>query len=269
MKEIRLTQGKVAIVDDEDFERLSEINWHFAGGYARRNKRLENGKRRMEFMHRIIAETPDGMFTDHINGNALDNRKCNLRNVSKAENAKNARKKAKASSKYKGVAFFKRDKDVIGKWVARIQVNGQVMRLGYFQSEIHAALAYNEAAKKYHGDYASLNEVEKMDINEYQQKASRTIPEEKWFNTKLANFSMGLAGETGEVIDHFKKHLYHGHELNLEEVKKELGDVLWYVSSIATILNVDMSEIALKNIKKLENRYPEGFCEKASVERKE
>lgn len=269
MKEIPLTQGKVAIVDDEDFEIFKQYKWHYAAGYARRNKRLENGSRKIEFMHRLIAKTPEGLIADHINGNTLDNRKVNLRNVTSAQNARNARKKSKAKSKYKGVTFFKRKKDVIGKWVSVIQVDGKSVKLGYFNSEVKAAEAYNEAAIKYHGEYAVINEVDKMDINHYQNKASRTIPKEKWFRTNLTNFSMGLSGETGELVDHFKKHLFHGHEMDMEEVKKEIGDVLWYLSSIATILKIDLSEVANLNIRKLEERYPNGFLEEDSLKRVE
>jgi len=215
----------------------------------------------------LIAKTPGDLYTDHIDGDTLNNKKSNLRNVTKGQNAKNARKKKSAASKYKGVSYFKRDKDLVGKWIARIQVEGKTKRLGYFNSETAAAIAYNDAAKKYHKEYAVLNEVNKMDMHEYQQKASRTIPKGRWFNTNVANFSMGLSGEVGEVVDHLKKALYHGHELDVDEVEKELGDVLWYLSSLATVMNMDLGEIAKNNIEKLEERYPDGFREKDSIER--
>src|SRR5699024_7480893 len=98
---------------------------------------------------------------------------------------------------------------------------------------------------------------------------ARTIPKERWFNTNLSNFSMGLSGEVGEVIDNFKKYLYHDHELDRDEIEKELGDVLWYLSSIATVMRMDLSTIADKNIEKLIERYPEGFDEELSKNRKE
>ena len=74
---------------------------------------------------------------------------------------------------------------------------------------------------------------------------------------------MGLAGETGELVDMLKKWVGHGHELDLGEVEKELGDILWYVAEIATILDLRLAQIAEKNEAKLSARYPEGF----SVER--
>lgn len=266
---IELTQGKFAIVDQNDFDELNQYKWHFAGGYARRNVRLSNGSRKIIFMHRVIAQTPYNLFTDHINGDTLDNRKCNLRNVTKSQNNKNARKRSNATSKFKGVSYFKRKRDSIGKWVTKIQVDGELKKVGYFNSEIKAALAYNERAKNDHKKYAVLNEVDLMNFYEYQLKASRTIPKDKWFNTNVSNFSMGLAGETGEVVDHLKKVVYHGHDLNREEIEKELGDVLWYLSALATSLKMDINTIAQKNIKKLEDRYPEGFSRNRSINREE
>lgn len=267
MKKIELSQGKFVIVDDDDFEKLSKYKWYYALGYARRNIKLPNGKRKVIFMHRVIANTPDDMVCDHINGNTLDNRKCNLRNIPKDKNTWNARKKAPARSKYKGVHYHKRDKDKIGKWKARIQVNNRSINLGYFRSEIQAALAYNEAAKKYFGEYAVLNEVELMNFTEYQSMAERTIPKEKWFNTKVSNFCMGLAGETGEIVDYLKKVIYHGHELDIDKVEEELGDLLWYLSSLASTMNLDLDTISRKNIEKLKKRYPNGFNEEDSKNR--
>ncbi|MEI7479827.1 MAG: nucleoside triphosphate pyrophosphohydrolase family protein, partial [Actinomycetes bacterium] len=78
---------------------------------------------------------------------------------------------------------------------------------------------------------------------------------------------MGLAGETGELIDLLKKWIGHGHELNLNEVEKELGDILWYVAEIATTLDLRLYEIAEKNEDKLKERYPEGFSVEDSVKR--
>lgn len=267
VKKIELTQGNYAMVDKDDYDKINQFNWHYALGYARRNIRLDSGERRTEFMHRVIANTPDDKYTDHINGNTLDNRKMNLRHVEQYQNARNARKRNDAASNYKGVNRHKRKQDLIGKWKAGIQVDKKRVFLGYYESEIEAALAYNEAAKKYFKEYAVLNEVEFMNMYEYQKKASRTVPSEKWFNTKIANFSMGLVGEAGEVIDHLKKVIYHNHELDREEIEKELGDVLWYLTALATTMNMDLNEIAKKNIDKLKARYPNGFSEEDSKNR--
>ena len=108
-----------------------------------------------------------------------------------------------------------------------------------------------------------------MEFNEYQQLAERTArkandtPEKRFIN-----FSFGLTGETGEVIDCIKKHLFHGHPLDQEKLKIELGDVLWYIATLATTAGLTLHEIAVTNIEKLKVRYPEGFSEERSIYRK-
>jgi hypothetical protein len=158
MKEIELSQGKTALVDDDLFDELNKHKWHYALGYARRNVRLENGKRKIVFMHRVIADTQEGYETDHINGDTLDNRRYNLRNCTKSQNQWNINK-GRGKSKYRGVHFHKTKRHKTGYWVARINVNGKRISIGYFKTEKEAALSYNEAAIKYHGEYAKLNEV--------------------------------------------------------------------------------------------------------------
>lgn len=108
-----------------------------------------------------------------------------------------------------------------------------------------------------------------MDINEYQKLAMRTLNPEIEKKELILNASMGLCGESGEVIDLVKKHLFQGHDLDEEVLIKELGDVAWYLAEAATALNVDLSEILEKNIKKLENRFPDGFNSNRSINRGE
>ena len=108
-----------------------------------------------------------------------------------------------------------------------------------------------------------------MEINEYQKLAMRTLNPEIDKKELILNASMGLCGESGEVIDLVKKHLFQEHDLDDEKLIKELGDVAWYLAEAATALNVDLSEILEKNIKKLENRFPEGFNSNRSINRGE
>lgn len=86
---------------------------------------------------------------------------------------------------------------------------------------------------------------------------------------KMLHAAIGIAGEAGEVADYVKKVIYHGHDLNESELVKELGDVLWYLTSMASAIGVDLSEVAYQNIVKLSERYPHGFSQEDSRNRKE
>ena len=163
MKEIPLTQGKVALVDDEDYERITALKWtanlqkrRGDAWYAARNDR-RRGINRTILMHRVILDAPPGMQVDHVNGDGLDNRRSNLRLCSASENSHNARKRrGVTSSQFKGVTWRKDSQ----KWRARIRSNHRLILIGQFDTEEAAALAWNEAAIKYHGAFARLNNLE-------------------------------------------------------------------------------------------------------------
>ena len=107
-----------------------------------------------------------------------------------------------------------------------------------------------------------------MDFKEYQSKAGRTR-NKKGYITETANYALGMVCEAGEVGDIIKKHIFHGHTLDVENVEKEIGDVLWYMANLCNVLELDLEEIAKGNIKKLEKRYPNGFSQEDSLNRKE
>ncbi len=107
-----------------------------------------------------------------------------------------------------------------------------------------------------------------MDFEKYQDEVYRTMAGSNVSRAEaLSNYSMGLAGESGEVIEALKKHLYHGHKLDLKEIEKELGDVLWYLTAIADMLGLEMDDVALRNVRKLQARYPDGFDAELSQKR--
>lgn len=83
------------------------------------------------------------------------------------------------------------------------------------------------------------------------------------------NAVLGLNGEAGEIADHVKKAVFHGHTLDHVALAKELGDILWYVAQAATASGFGLDEIAAMNIEKLRKRYPEGFSSEASINRAE
>lgn len=106
-----------------------------------------------------------------------------------------------------------------------------------------------------------------MDINDYQNDANRTGRHDWNTDKRLTMAALGLNGEAGEVADIVKKVIYHEHDLHEEKLILELGDVLWYLSDIATTLGVTLEYIAMKNIEKRQMRYPDGFDVKRSRER--
>mgnify|MGYP001586641577 CR=1 FL=1 len=155
-----MAQPKYTLVDPEDYERLSKYEWEARRTrgspfyVARQEVNPSTKKYKLIFMHREIIEIGDGLVTDHINNNTVDNRKANLRPATQAQNNCNRRKFAGFNkSKYKGVYW----KEKINKWVAQIGVNKKIIHLGCFKKPKAAARAYDEAAKKYHGQFASLN----------------------------------------------------------------------------------------------------------------
>jgi len=159
-RRIPLTQGKYAIVDPEDYERLNKYKWYAMKGsstfYAARCVwDPVNKKKRTIKMHRQIINPPHPLVVDHINHNGLDNRRANLRPATKSQNCINKPyiKQKGAHSKYHGVTWQKS----IKKWQAQIRINGIQTIIGYFNDEIEAAKAYDEAAKKYHKEFAVLN----------------------------------------------------------------------------------------------------------------
>ena len=109
-----------------------------------------------------------------------------------------------------------------------------------------------------------------MKLSEYQSQARRTMTlDPDRFDHFLCNHGLGLAGESGEVIEMTKKPVFHGHDLDRLKLRKELGDVLWYLAAIATLCGLDLDDVAEGNISKLKARYPNGFDKAASVARAE
>lgn len=108
-----------------------------------------------------------------------------------------------------------------------------------------------------------------MTINEYQKKSTRTLNRNLTDQEQITNMLMGIQGETGEVADHFKKHYYQGHDLNMQEVAEEIGDVMFYITNLCSLNDLVLEEIIEGNYQKLVKRYPEGFEAEKSVHRSE
>lgn len=115
-----------------------------------------------------------------------------------------------------------------------------------------------------------------MEFATYQSSSNRTLPKpahatltDTETQLQLATFGLGIAGEAGEVADLIKKHVGHGHTLDQQKLVKELGDVLWYISALCTLNGLSLADVARTNVAKLRLRYPDGFTEEASINRKE
>lgn len=115
----------------------------------------------------------------------------------------------------------------------------------------------------------TLDTEDKMTLDEYKELARRTWTRSTpWGQEEMILLSaMGLAGEGGEVVDYYKKVLFHGHELDQDKLIDEAGDCLWYVAAMALALDVSLEEIAERNIEKLRKRYPHKFTNEESVNR--
>ncbi len=162
---ITLTKGYEALVDDEDFEWLSQHKWRMneRTGYAICSMRKDIY--RTVSMHREILSKssiglPIGLLVDHIDFNKLNNCKANLRFVTKAQNNRYVGKRKNNTSGYKGVRWCKKGK----RWRSEITVNWEHKWLGYFDTVEEAATAYNEAAKEYFGEFACLNLIKSPSV---------------------------------------------------------------------------------------------------------
>lgn len=159
MKQIKLTQGQFALVDDTDYDWLSQWKWYAANWrghfYAIRKSFSEDGKQYSIYMSRQILglEKGDLRQADHQNHNTLNNRRANLRICTHRENMRNRKSARNSSSHFKGVCWCKKEK----KWQAQMGVNGTSKYLGQFNNSKSAALAYDRAAANEFGEFACLN----------------------------------------------------------------------------------------------------------------
>lgn len=176
MERIYLNHGKTTLIDDEDYQFISQFKWRSHNGYAHRYSRKYEGPPRTIYIHRVLMGLAlgDTRQVDHINGDKLDNRRLNLRICTRSQNAMNSSRKRSGSSQYKGVGFYKRDH----KWQAQIKINNKLTYLGLFTSEIEAAKAYNKAAKEHFKEFAKLNSIPVERMNNYGRKLQNNLEQQ-------------------------------------------------------------------------------------------
>ena len=113
----------------------------------------------------------------------------------------------------------------------------------------------------------NVNEPAKNDLDVFQEEALRSMRSDLPYEAICSNMCMGLAGETGETVDIFKKHIYQGKDLDINDVIEEIGDILWYIANLCNVNKITMKECMESNVEKLRKRYPNGFSIKDALER--
>jgi hypothetical protein len=156
VREIPLTQGYMALVDDEDYDRVSQFKWHARVQrhtvYVGRSV-YSGGRHTVMYLHRFILDAPRGIEVDHTDGDGLNCRRSNLRLADRVLNNGNRAKTVRGSSPYKGVSL----NACSGTWRAKIRFQGTNIGLGFFRDPIDAARAYDAAARMYFGEFARVN----------------------------------------------------------------------------------------------------------------
>lgn len=214
----RLGSGTCALVDDEYHVMLSQFRWRWTSGYAVSGYYEGSSHKTRKWisapMHRVVMNAEHGQIIDHVNGNRLDNRKCNLRLVTNQENLRNmrvdARKTSLSTSRFKGVARRARFSP---SWAAKIMVDYKFLSLGSFKCELAAALAYNTAALRIFGSHACINPMTEEEIkiarsydhSKHPRKKNTTIKSKyrgvsmdsatgRWFSYVIVNKRQNYAG---------------------------------------------------------------------------
>lgn len=150
-QEIKLTNNKVAFIDEEDYDKVSKLKWYCSNNDGKLY--AVNKNKKVLYMHRLIMSAPDGYEVDHINGDGLDNRKVNLRLCSSSQNKYNQKLSSANTSGFKGVTWNKNK----GKWQVQIGSRNKYKYLGLFEDKYNAAKAYNKEAVRLFGDFARVN----------------------------------------------------------------------------------------------------------------
>lgn len=145
------------IIDPEDWDKIKDRCWRKSSGKILNGVRhnqyvISTGKdNRTVLLHRIIAGTPDGLVTDHVDGNFKNNRKSNLRICTQAQNNRNSRKRTKKKDLPHGIHYNKKLKN---GYIARCKLNGKIVYIGYFDTEEKAEAALIAARNKHYGEYS-------------------------------------------------------------------------------------------------------------------
>jgi hypothetical protein len=152
--EIRLTKGKVTLVDDDDVALVAGFRWHYGcRGYAVRVTRDQDGRKKWVFLHRVLIDPPPGLTVDHIDGDRLNNRRANLRVATHSQQRANTKVGKNSKSGFKGVTWHGASR----LWHVRVGFQGKTLSFGYYDDPIQAARVYDAKALELYGPFARLN----------------------------------------------------------------------------------------------------------------
>lgn len=154
---IQINNGHNLIIDDKDWDILKMVNWYASKNTTGTNKYYARGHDLFTgnklTLHRFLLDAKDGELVDHINGNGLDNRRCNLRICTNQQNQYNREKNSNNTSGYKGVSWCNSNK----KWKSYIWVDGRNKYLGQYDTPEDAYSSYKKASKQYHKEFSNDN----------------------------------------------------------------------------------------------------------------
>lgn len=208
-------QGHSAIVDDSDYDPLNNYTWHLGNnGYI---KTFIGGRKNLQclLMHRLIMNPPDDHEVDHINGDKLDNRRENLRIVTRSQNARNLRRHKRFSSRFKGVSWNQSRQ----RWEAEITIEHRSIYLGSFASEIQAALAYNHAAIDHFGEFASLNIISADTTDDVRYRQGKSFATARTSQYRGVHFCERRDKWTAELMVKGKRFRLGGFDTEIEAAK--------------------------------------------------
>jgi hypothetical protein len=165
MKEIKLTRGKVALVDDEDYERFGHLKWHCVVSTENNMRAVRRVNSAAIMLHREIMGATKGQLVDHKNGDGLDNRRENLRFATRLENSQNRRMSKNNTSGFKGVTFDKKGRRHWRASIGHLYTKKESYRyLGLYFTPLEAAIAYDLAALRIHGEFAFTNVIKRIPL---------------------------------------------------------------------------------------------------------
>lgn len=220
--------------------------------------------------HRVVwnfknGHIPDGLVINHKNFDRSDNRVENLELVTQSENTQyshdNGRYPCQEGPDHHRAALTAEE----------VQAIRHMAKLGWTQKDL--AVLFNANNRNLisrvvtGARYGNVPDASSI-LAIYPTIVAKTHKDGPW-EKQLVNACFGLSGETGELVDLVKKHLFHEHDLDVTHLLLEMGDVMYYLCWLCLLLDLDFSEICFANMKKLNDRYPEGFDAQRSLHRKE